>query len=368
MHNEKIYQLSLINISGVGDISTKNLISYCGKASDVFLTSKKALSKIPGIGPNLANKIASFKDFDQAAHQLDALSKIDGAFLFYTDAAYPKRLKQYHDAPSGLFFKGNMDLNFTRTIAIVGSRNATDYGRSLTQQLVKELHQYQVAIVSGLAYGIDITAHKQALECGLPTLGIMGTGLERIYPAAHKNTAKSMLSNGGLLTEYKVATNPDPHHFPSRNRIIAAMSDAVVVVEAAKKGGALITAEIANSYNKDVFCFPGNIDHKYSEGCNFLIKRNKAHLITGASDINYIMRWDENPSSKQVRRVPNKKDFNQEEWAVISLLLEHPEGLMIDEMAWRAQFQVSELAALLLNLEFKGHLRTLPGKKYKLNH
>jgi DNA processing protein len=232
-------------------------------------------------------------------------------------------------------------------------------------ELVHGLQKHQALIVSGLAYGIDIHAHKQALKFTLPTLGVMGSGIDVMYPAAHGETAKKMLEHGGILTENPFGTIPDAHNFPARNRIIAGLCDALVVVEAAQKGGALITAEIANTYNKDVLAFPGNIGRSYSEGCNSLIKANKANLITSVSDLEYIMNWsiDANPKKKEVFPIDG---YAPEEQAILKLLMENNSQLMIDELSWRSGFAISKLASILLNLEFKGVLAPLPGKIYKL--
>jgi len=223
-------------------------------------------------------------------------------------------------------------------------------------------------IVSGLAYVIDIQAHKQSLKCNLPTLGILGSGIDVIYPAAHKETAKKMLDHGGLLTENPFGTKPDAHNFPSRNRIIAGICDALVVVEAAEKGGALITAEIANSYNKDVFAFPGSIGQTYSDGCNKLIKTNKANLLTSVKDLEYIMNWttDSGISKKEVVSLMDMSQFDSDEQKVIGLLKDKGAPMMIDELSWKSAIQPSLLASLLLNLEFKNVVQSLPGKQFKL--
>src|SRR5690606_16227964 len=220
--------------------------------------------------------------------------------IFYTDKNYPTRLKQINDAPSLLYVKGNVDFENQKMVAIVGTRKATEYGKRCVEDLVAELVPHRATIVSGLAYGIDIHAHKQAVKNDLPTFGVMGSGMDIIYPSAHKETAKKMFANGGLITEHPFGTKPDAHNFPARNRIVAALSDAVIIVEAAAKGGALITADIANSYNKDVFAMPGNLRQSHSAGCNNLIKSNRAHLLTSVKDLEYIMNWD--PAVKPSRK------------------------------------------------------------------
>jgi DNA processing protein len=270
-----------------------------------------------------------------------------------------------NDAPSLIYAKGNIDFENPKTVAIVGTRQATRYGRERVEELIHDLAPHHPLIVSGLAYGIDIHAHKVAVKNNLPTIGVMGSGMDVIYPSSHKEVAVQMMTNGGIVTEHSFGTPPDAHNFPARNRIVAALSDAVIIVEAAEKGGALITAEIANSYNKDVFAFPGNIGQSHSAGCNNLIKANKANLMTHARDLEYIMSWDAN-------RTPVKKvemsleQFEGPEQEVLKVLLANNKQMMIDDISWRANIPVSQLASILLGLEFKGVVASLPGKQYKI--
>ncbi len=362
---DRISLLALHFIPGIGDYTIRQLISYCGSAEKVFQTPKGKLLKIPGIGSVTAESIIKGKPFQQAEKELKRAEKEDVTLLFYTDKNYPSRLKQISDAPSLLYVKGNVDFENAKTVAIVGTRMSTDYGKNCVEELVEALVPHNTLIISGLAYGIDIQAHKQSLRNQLPTLGVMGSGMDIIYPAAHNEIAKKMLSHGGLITENPFGTKPDAHNFPARNRIIAGLADALVVVEAAEKGGALITAEIANSYNKDVFAFPGNIGQSYSHGCNNLIKANKAHLLTSVKDLEYIMNWD-------VDAIPKKKEvfvlseFEPAEQSVLKILLENNNQLMIDELSWRCGLPISQLASVLLGLEFKNIVSALPGKIYKL--
>ncbi|HEX7367011.1 MAG TPA: DNA-processing protein DprA, partial [Pelobium sp.] len=252
-----LYNIALTFVKGIGDVTIKSLISYCGSAEEVFKTKQTALEKIPGIGPKTAKLIVNHEAFSRAEQELKFVEKYKIEPLFYTDKLYPRRLKNCADAPALLYFKGNADLNNQKTLAIVGTRNASNYGKAFCEKLIDGLKAHQALIVSGLAYGIDVASHKAAVNLKQTTVGVLGHGLDRIYPALHRSVAESMLANGGLLTEFPSQTNPDRQNFPKRNRIIAGLADAVIVVEAAKKGGALITAEIANSYNKDVFALPG---------------------------------------------------------------------------------------------------------------
>lgn len=291
MDAERISFLALHLVPGVGDFLIKQLVSYCGSAEEVFKQSKGKLLKIPGIGDITADAIHQGKLRHKAEREFEKAARENTEILFFTDKAFPVRLRNIDDAPSMLYVKGNINLNQQKTVAIVGTRQATAYGKDQVERLVESLVPHQVLIVSGLAYGIDIHAHKLALQHGLQTVGVLGSGLDVIYPAAHLETARKMVNQGGLITENPFGTQPDAHNFPARNRIIAGLCDALIVVEAAQKGGALITAEIANSYNKDVFAVPGNLGHTFSEGCNKLIKIHKANLFTSVKDLEYIMNW-----------------------------------------------------------------------------
>jgi DNA processing protein len=368
MEQERLSFLALHFIPGIGDHLVKQLVSYCGSAEQVFKTPKGKLLKIPGIGGVSAESIKTGGAFHQAEKEIKKAEKEAVEILFYTDKKYPSRLKSIEDAPSLVYFKGNVNLNHPKAVGIVGTRQATSYGKEMVERLVEELTPHSPFIISGLAYGIDIQAHKQSLKQNLPTLGILGSGIDVIYPAAHKETAKKMLDHGGLLTENPFGTKPDAHNFPARNRIIAGMCDALIVVEAAEKGGALITAEIANSYNKDVFAFPGSIGQTYSDGCNKLIKTNKANLLTSIKDIEYIMNWSvESPTAKKETSSSFElSQFEPDEQKVIELLQEKKAPMMIDELSWKSALSPSLLASLLLNLEFKNVVQSLPGKQFKL--
>jgi DNA processing protein len=365
------YEVAIGMIPGVGISHTRLLVSYCGSAENVFKETKGKLKKIPGIGEVLAETIANQKVLKEAEKEVERANQNNTSILFYTNHRFPERLKQIPDAPTLLYFKGNADLNAMKVIAVVGTRNATTYGKELTEKLLQDLITHDVLVVSGLAYGIDITAHKSALENGLKTIGVMGTGIDVIYPAVHREVASRMQESGGILTEYSFGTKPDAPHFPSRNRIIAGMADAVIVSEAAETGGALITAEIANSYNRDVFAFPGNIGSKYSSGCNFLIRNHKAHILTSAKDIEYIMNWSQDGQAKGFASLTKNKpsidvsNFNKEEQDVLKVLLGN-ESILIDDLSWKSQVPVSKLASILLNLEFQGIVKSLPGKKFQV--
>jgi DNA processing protein len=367
MNQERLALLALHLIPGIGDYTLRQLISYSGSAEKALKTPKGKLLKIPGIGSVTADAIRNGKCFKQAEKELKKAEQEEVELLFFTDKKYPSRLKSVPDAPSLLYVKGNVDLENSKTVGIVGTRKATDYGKNCVEELIEGLKAHNALIVSGLAYGIDIHAHKQAVKHKLPTIGVMGSGIDVIYPASHRDTAKKMLSHGGLITENGFGTSPDAHNFPARNRIIAGLSDALVVVEAAERGGALITADISNSYSKDVFAFPGNIGQSYSEGCNNLIKSHQAYLITSVKDLEYLMNWDLN-SKPEKKESFSLETFEANEQVVLKLLLANKNQLMIDELSWQSAIPVSQLASVLLGLEFKGIVSALPGKVYKIKH
>jgi DNA processing protein len=365
MDQNRLALLALHFIPGLGDYLIRQLISYCGSAEKVFQLPKGKLLKVPGIGAVTADAIRKARTFDKAEKELIKAEKEDTRLLFYIDKDYPSRLKQINDAPTLIYTKGNIDFENPKTVGIVGTRKATEYGRHCVDELVQGLVPHHASIISGLAYGIDIHAHKQALKVKLPTIGVMGSGIDVIYPASHRETARRMFADGGLVTEHPFGTSPDAHNFPARNRIVAGLCDAIVIVEAAAKGGALITADIANSYNRDVFAFPGNIGQTTSEGCNNLIKSNKAFLLTSVKDLEYLMNWDLKTDPKP-KKPTMEVQFEGEELTAVKLLEENNGQLMIDELSWRSGIPVSQLASVLLSLEFKGAVVSLPGKIYKL--
>ena len=369
MDSERLAFLALHLVPGIGDHLIKQLVSYCGSAAGVFNTPKGRLLKIPGIGTVTAQSIKTQDTLHAAEREFRRAEKEDVDILIYTDKKFPSRLRAIEDSPAVLYVKGNTNLNPEKIVAIVGTRQATSYGKEMVEQIVKGLVPHQPLIVSGLAYGIDIAAHKQALKRSLPTVGVLGSGMDVIYPAAHSDTAHKMVNQGGLVTENPFGTKPDAHNFPARNRIIAGLCDALIIVEAAEKGGALITAEIANSYNKDVFAVPGNIGMTYSEGCNKLIKINKAHLLASVKDVEYIMNWSGATDSKTGKTLPllfDSTPLEPEERNVVERLREKNGPVMIDELSFQCSIPPGILASVLLTLEFKGFVLVLPGKQYKL--
>lgn len=364
--DERLALLALHFIPGLGNFTIRQLVSYCGSASQVFKTPKGKLQKIPGIGPKTAEQVVNGKPFEAAEKEWKRAAKENVQLIFYTDKNYPSRLKEISDAPSLLYVKGNVHLENPKTVGIVGTRKATAYGKERVDELVEGLVPHDVLVVSGLAYGIDIHAHRAALRCGLPTVGVMGSGIDVIYPAAHRETARKMIEHGGLISENPFGTAPDAHNFPQRNRIIAGLCDAIVVVEAAATGGALITAELANSYNRDVFAFPGSVGVATSEGCNYLIKTNRANLITSVKDLEYVMNW-KTESQPEISKAAlrDTSSLSESEVCVIEAM-RTKSPIQIDELSWRTNIPVNQLAGILLNLEFGSWVKALPGRQYAL--
>lgn len=366
--DEKLkYQIALSLLPDVGPVLARNLVSYCGSVEEIFKKKKSQLERIPGIGPFTAASILSHNIFERAEQEVVFIRKYKIEPLFYLDERYPARLKNCDDAPVMLFMKGQANLNAHRLLAVVGTRNASEYGKELTEQLISKLAPYNVTIVSGMAYGIDIIAHRQALKHQLQTIGVMAHGLDRIYPEVHKPTAEKMLQHGGLLTEYISKTNPDRENFPSRNRIVAGMCDATIVVESGIKGGALITADIANSYNRDVFAFPGRVSDEYSLGCNELIRKNRAMLVQTANELADIMQWsvEESKSAQTKKQLKIFHELKDDEKVLVNILQQKGKT-DIDTLTLQANMPVSKVSTTLLNLEFAGVLKALPGKMFEL--
>ncbi len=353
-------------VPGIGGVLARNLVAYTGSAEQVFSESFKSLVKIPGIGEVNAKRIKNDGVFKKAEKELEFIQKYKIDVRFYTDKNYPRRLKPCPDAPIVIYSKGNMNLDEQRIVSIVGTRNATDYGKMICEQLIQGFAErnHPMLVVSGLAYGIDIHSHKMALKYNVPTIGIVGHGLDKIYPSLHADTARKMLENGGLVSDFPSGTKIDPPNFIRRNRIIAGLADATIVVESAEKGGALITAEIASSYNRDVFAFPGRVDETYSRGCNRLIRLNGASLIQDIDDLEYFMGWETTEKEKAVQSVLFL-DLTPDEEKVVELLKNEGE-LFIDQMSSELKMPGSKVSALLLNMEFKNIISAMPGKMYKL--
>lgn len=362
--NQLLYNIALSFLPGIGDVLAKNLLSYCGSAEKIFSTKKEKLIKIPGIGLKAALAIVEFKDWNQVEKEILFIEKNNIDAIFYTDEAYPKKLKNCVDSPLLLYKKGKADLNTEKIIGIVGTRNSTNYGKEVCEKIIEDMTAYNPTIVSGLAYGVDIVAHKAALKNGLSTIGVLAHGLDTLYPFAHNKVAASMLDRGALLSDFPSNTKLNKVNFPKRNRIVAGMVDAIVVIESGAKGGAMITAEIANSYNRDVFAVPGAVNAPFSTGCNHLIKTNKAALVQSAEDIAYILGW-ENKVNRPKKQKELLLELNDNEKAILDIL-QQKDFVHIDEIATLSNLSISNVSSVLLTLEFMGAVQSLPGKRYKL--
>jgi DNA processing protein len=366
MDEQLLYKIALSVTPGIGGVLARNLVAYVGSVEGVFREPLKVLQKIPGIGEINARKIKDKNVLVQAEKEIFFIEKNKIDVFFYTDKNYPRRLKNCIDAPVLLYKKGKINLDEQYVVSIVGTRNATEYGKQVCDDLIRRFSErnYHILVVSGLAYGIDIQAHKSALKYNVPTVGVVGHGLDKLYPSLHRETAGKMMLNGGLVSDFPSGTKIDPSNFIRRNRVIAGLADATIVVESATKGGALITAEIAASYNRDVFAFPGRSGDNYSKGCNHLIKHNGANLIEGIDDLEFFMGWEQNKNQAAVQSSLFVELTGDEE-KLAGLLRKNGE-LFIDQIASELKMPVSKISSTLLSLEFKNVLTALPGKMYKL--
>lgn len=360
------YKIAISLIPGIGTVTARNLIGYIGSIEGVFKEKEKNLMKIPGVGEINAQKIINQNVLEKAFKEVEFVVKNNIKAYFYLDEDYPSRLKNCSDAPIILFYKGNANLNSKRIISVVGTRNATNYGKEICDALIRCFSEksYQVLVVSGLAYGIDIQAHKACLKYNLPTISVFAHGLDKVYPAIHAPIASKMIKNGGILSDFTSESNIDRQNFLRRNRIIAGLADATIIVESAEKGGALVTADIANSYNRDVFAFPGRNNDVYSRGCNKLIKLNEAVLIENQSDIEKAMNWDEPERKHENIQYKMFAELNLEEQKLIEFL--KPAERFIDEIKAYTNLPMNKVSSVLLDLEFKGLVVSMPGKIYKL--
>lgn len=364
MEQQRIYQIALTLVPGIGDISGKKFVDYLGSPEAIFKERRSALEKISGIREATLEALDHPGDLLKRAEQeLEFIEKYHIQPLFYQDSDYPRRLLQCADGPMMLYYKGNANLNANRIVAVVGTRNVTEYGKENCLKLVNDLVDDQVLVLSGLAYGVDTLAHRTAVKAGIPTVGVMGNGMQQIYPAANRHLAETMLANGGLLTEFMSGTQPDRENFPQRNRIIAGLADAVVVIESAMKGGSLITADIANSYSRDVFAFPGRVMDLYSQGCNYLIRTNRAHLIESVENLRYVMRWEPVGETRS-RQTSLFREYTDEEQRVMECFKEQS-VVSLDDLIVNTGLPTTKLASVLLTLEFDGILLSLPGKRYQ---
>lgn len=359
--------LILTQLPMIGNVTARKLITECGSPEAVLREKKRNLLAIDGIKKSVVDSIHTIAPeiYQRVEKEMEFIEQHAIQVYQFLDEEYPKRLRHCYDAPILFFGKGNMNFNVPKVVAIVGTRNAGSYGINFTKQLVADLQQADTLIVSGLAYGIDTSAHEAAVHQNMQTIGVLGHGFQILYPASNRKLAVNMMKNGGLITEYLSEVGPDACNFPTRNRIIAGLSDAVIVVEARSEGGALITANLAFSYDRDVFSVPGRVGDIQSEGCNNLIKSNKAALITSANDVLELMRWDNDNTTKKTRQEKFFFDLTEEERQVIEVIQQHDE-IDIDSLVAKINISVSRLTAILLTLECKSYIECLPGKRYKI--
>jgi DNA processing protein len=358
-----IYKIALTMVPGIGGILGKKLVNACGSAEAIFREKKTNLMKIRGIGEVAVAGLSDRNLFDKAEKELEFITKYQIKALFFDEDQYPVRLKHCPDGPLLIYYKGTDVLSSKKILGVVGTRKPSLYGKEKCREIISQLDK-DILIISGLAYGIDTVAHHAALERELATVGVLAHGLDLIYPWMNKSLAEKMIRQGGLLTEEPSGTRLNRDLFPKRNRIIAGLSDAVLVIESGLTGGAMITADIASSYDRDVFALPGRSGDKTSEGPNFLIKQNKAALIETADDINKLLGWTDHTVDRQI-----KLDFllnlDEEESKVMQCLAKD-KAINIEEIYLNTGIQLNRLTSILLNFEFEGIVKAYPGRMYKL--
>ncbi len=357
------YLLALQSIKGVGNILAIRLLRHFESAEAVFHSPVNKLLSVTGINVSLAKNIVAYKNFENELEEAAFIEKENISAYSIVDEAYPYYLKHCYDAPYLIFYKGSCNWNKRNIISIVGTRKMSEYGKQTVERLIQEISNYNPIIVSGLAFGVDSASHKFALEAKLETIGVVAHGLDIIYPHENKGLADKMIKNGGVLTEYWSKTNPDRENFPSRNRIIAGIAEATIVVEAAKQGGALITANIANSYSREVFAVPGRINDTYSEGCNTLIRNNTAQLITSGEDIALFLGWSQENEQAKIQQL--FEDISEEETVILYIIQNQPH-IEIDNLIIESKMSQSKVAMILLELEMKNKITPLPGKKFMI--
>ena len=368
MTDKSLYQIALTCIKGVGVTYARKLMQAIGDEKAIFKGDTSHVKAIPGISSRLIREIRNSEVLKRAEKELEFITKNNLNIHFFTEESYPQRLNNCIDAPIVLYSKGNTDFNRHKVISVVGTRNSTRYGTEFCNQFVKDLSIVlpDIQIVSGLAYGVDICAHRAALKNGLSTVAVLAHGLDRIYPHLHRQTAIDMMENGAVLTEFPSNTNPDKHNFVMRNRIVAGMSDAVIVIESSAKGGSLITADIANSYFREVFALPGRFSDKMSVGCNKIISENKAILLQDSKQFLLHMGWSDD---KVVNAVPKQRelfqDLTDDEENVYNILQKNG-SMQVNTLSIELNVPITELFMILLEMEMKHIIESLPGGMYQL--
>lgn len=374
-HSAKMTEIELLNllalqkVEGVGDIIAKKLLNHCGSAEAIFKSKPSQIAAIDGVGKVLLKNLNNKSIFSQAETELKHIQQNNINVSFFKNEDYPERLKQCIDSPILLFTSGNIQLKQKRIISIVGTRQITSYGIDFCKKLIADLAPLDPIIVSGFAYGVDIVAHQAAMENKLQTIGVLAHGLNQIYPKTHKKHMTKVEENGGFMTEFWSDAEPMRENFVCRNRIVAGISEATIVIESADRGGSLITANLANDYNRDVFAVPGRTSDKYSQGCNNLIKTQRANLLTSAADLVYILNWDLNTDSKTQNNKPIQKQLfvalDYEEQLLYDFLQKNGKEQM-DTIALECNMPIFKISSVLLNMELKGVIRPLPGKLFEV--
>jgi DNA processing protein len=356
--------IALTQVPHIGPVHARVLLQHAGTARAVFRSPRRMLETIPGIGKVRAEAIRNWKDMQVADKEIRFMKQYQIRALTFRDPDYPQRLSHAYDAPVLLYYRGSASLNHNRIISIIGTRTPSEYGKDRVRDLLLDLVPYQPLVVSGLAYGIDTLAHRHALRQGLPTVGVLAHGLDRIYPHENKGLAKDMLETGGLLTDFPSGTNPDAVNFPRRNRIVAGLSDAVVVVETGEKGGSMITARMANGYDREVFALPGRTTDAKSTGCHSLIRENRAQLCTSGGHIATAMNWHADPKELHPVQAVFRMPLPDAEQQVFDLILQR-EQLGVDDISRQLGLDTGETASILLSLEMQQYILPLPGKRYR---
>ena len=361
-----LYTLALQHVPKIGDITAKKLIAHCGSAEGVFKEKQSNLLKIEGIGFGVISELFDSIHLKKAENELKFIKDNNVECLFFSDKNYPDKLKHCVDGPILLFQSGNLNLRNQLIISVVGTRKITTYGIAFCEKLVEALAPFNPVIVSGFAYGADITAQKAALKHNLQTVGCLAHGLNQVYPKAHKKYVSEVEKNGGFLTEFWSTSNPERENFLKRNRVIAGLSEATIVIESAEKGGSLVTADIANSYNREVFAVPGRTTDSQSVGCNNLIKYQKAHLLSNPLDIAYMLNWQlENEEAKPAVQKKMFVELDHDEKVIYNYLKQNDKQLL-DVIALECGIPTFKTASILLNMELKGVIRPLPGKLFEV--
>ncbi len=362
--NEILAALRLQRVPHIGDITAKKLIAHCGSPAMVFEEKRQHLLKIEGIGQMTLRGLYDTEHFEAAEAELNFVKSNNIEVHYFTDKGYPQYLKHCIDAPILLFARGDIDLEGRKIISVVGTRNSTGYGQAFCEEFIEQIAPLDPIIVSGFAYGIDIAVQRAAMERGLQTIGCLAHGLNQIYPRVHEKYAREVEKNGGFLTEFWSVSNPDRENFLKRNRIIAGMTEATVVVESAEKGGGLVTADIAHGYNRDVFAVPGRSSDKFSIGCNNLIKQQKAHMLTSAADLVYILGWKLEKTPQKQSQTQLFVELDDTEKSIYTFLQTNGRQLL-DTVALECQLPIFKTSSTLLNMEMKGVVRPLPGKLFE---